>query len=529
MPPADADSLRALARRHGIAPAWEDVGGVLHAAPEATLRAVLAAMGVDPARPVAGDRFPIAVLPPAIVVRERAQPVRITVTLPEARTRDTLHCRIVEEGARVHRQPFCPAESAATAEGVVDGTAYRSCELTLAATLPCGYHRVDLQTRFRTLARTRVIVVPDTCYQPEIAAGDGRAWGAAVQLYALASERNWGIGDFTDLRLVMEQWAARGADVVGVNPLHALFLAEPERASPYSASSRLFLNPLYLDVEGIADHAESDAAREQVRAPPFQMRLRALRDGELVDYGAVAAAKREVLETLFAHFAERHLRPGSARGREFRAWTDAQGEPLRRFALFEALHEHLAAGGPRRRRLAALARAVPGPGVARDEALRPRAARADRVLLVPAVAVRAAARRRAVHRDGGGAGDRPVPRPRGVGRGRGRRRLGPAAAVRVGGGRRRAPRRLQSARPELGPRAAAARGARRRRLRALDRGAAPEHARHRGTAHRPRDGAVAAVLDSRRGRAGAGHVRANTRTTRCSASSRWRACATAAW
>jgi (1->4)-alpha-D-glucan 1-alpha-D-glucosylmutase len=345
MVPAPDAALRALALRHGIAPAYRDIFGVEHAAPEATLRALLAAMGVDVdaggASGAAGAEAAAGiVLPPAVVVRQREQPVHLSVSLPASRLRETLHCRVVEEGGRTHRQAFRPAESAASAEVVIAGTPYRVCELTLAPALPTGYHRVDLQTRFRSLAHAQVIVVPDTCYQPDVAAGDGRAWGAAVQLYTLRSERNWGVGDFTDLRIVVEQWAARGADAVGINPLHALFLAEPERASPYSASSRLFLNPLYLDVEGIPDHGECDAAREKVRAPPFQMRLAALRRAERVDYAGVAAAKREILETLYAHFRERHLRRHTPRGREFRAYVAAQGEPLRRFALFEALHEH---------------------------------------------------------------------------------------------------------------------------------------------------------------------------------------------
>ena len=88
MPPADASSLQALARRHGIALAYHDIRGSERAAPEATLRALLAAMGVDPAQ--ADAAFSRRVLAPAIVAPAREQPVRISVTLPESRTRETL-------------------------------------------------------------------------------------------------------------------------------------------------------------------------------------------------------------------------------------------------------------------------------------------------------------------------------------------------------------------------------------------------------------------------------------------------------
>ena len=67
---------------------------------------------------------------------------------------------------------------------------------------------------------------------------DQRAWGLAVQTYALRSDRNWGIGDFEDLARFAEFAASLGADFVGVNPLHALFMADPSRISPYSPSTR---------------------------------------------------------------------------------------------------------------------------------------------------------------------------------------------------------------------------------------------------------------------------------------------------
>ena len=80
----------------------------------------------------------------------------------------------------------------------------------------------------------KVRLATGRCYQPAVLE-ERRLWGFMVQLYGLRSERNWGIGDFTDLRPLIEIAAGLGAALVGVNPLHAtrgkpLQPLEPPRA-----------------------------------------------------------------------------------------------------------------------------------------------------------------------------------------------------------------------------------------------------------------------------------------------------------
>lgn len=157
--------------------------------------------------------------------------------------------------------------------------------------------------------------------------GDGsRVWGLAVQLYALKSRRNWGHGDFGDLRRLIEIVATRGAAAIGLNPLHALFPERPEQASPYGPNSRLFLNILYIDVTAIPEFAGLDAEEEREAAR--------LRDLPFLDYGAVAALKLEALKR--AHKAFR-TKAAAERRVDFDAFRAEQGEALLRFACFEVL------------------------------------------------------------------------------------------------------------------------------------------------------------------------------------------------
>src|SRR5258706_2870004 len=178
-----------------------------------------------------------------------------------------------------------------------------------------------------------LIVAPTRCYRPAALAGDGRVWGLAVQLPSLRSRRNWGSGDFRDLTTLIDFAADAGADVIGLNPLHALKAIEPQRASPYSPSSRLFGNPLYLDIEAIPEFASCESARRAVAEPRFQARLRALRESTLVDFVGLAAAKREILELLYRCFRDRHRGAGDARDAAFEGFLAAGGGYLRRSAL----------------------------------------------------------------------------------------------------------------------------------------------------------------------------------------------------
>ncbi len=186
------------------------------------------------------------------------------------------------------------------------------------------------------------MIHPSHAYVPP-ALENGRSWGFAANLYALRSQRNWGVGDFTDLRALVRIAAAVGAGIVGVNPLHALHYNSPESASPYSPTSRYFRNPIYIDVEAVPEFASADpraeALRNRVRSGTFADTLAALRASANVKYADVARAKWWALERLYAIARSQT----GERAEAFAEFVRLGGERLERFAVYEALGEHFVA------------------------------------------------------------------------------------------------------------------------------------------------------------------------------------------
>ncbi|ENM5881026.1 4-alpha-glucanotransferase [Vibrio metoecus] len=208
--------------------------------------------------------------------------------------------------------------------------------------LPLGYHTLLIARKRRKAPyQMTLIVTPQACYkQPALAQGK-KLWGPSIQLYTLRTQHNWGMGDFGDLKQLVADIASRGGDFVGLNPIHALFPANPEGASPYSPSSRRWLNILYIDVSSVPEFALSAEAQQKVGSPEFQLRLQKVRDAHWVNYSEVAELKMSVLPLLFAEFKKRHLDKHSDRAHAFLNFVEQGGESLLHQAAFDALHAEL--------------------------------------------------------------------------------------------------------------------------------------------------------------------------------------------
>lgn len=352
-----AAALEQLCALCGIVPDYYDIWGRRRHISADTQHAFLAAMGVPAGTDsdVRRSRQELELrewrrwLPPVKVARRNGEAVEFPISMPASMARHRFEWALVLENGARESGELRPADLPLAAEAKMGGACFVRCTFTLPHTPDLGYHQFELCSREEDrerAVRMSLIMAPPQCYQPEALSAQGRVWGLAVQLYALRSKRNWGMGDFTDLKTLIDFSARVGAGIVGVNPLHALFPHNPLHASPYSPSSRIFLNVLYLDVEAVPDYAECDAARDLVLDSGFQARLRTLRATELVDYQGVAAAKFEVLGLLYLNFRERHLAAGDRRAQAFLAFQAQGGAALRQQALFEALQRHFHSSDP---------------------------------------------------------------------------------------------------------------------------------------------------------------------------------------
>jgi len=265
----------------GIEAGYRDVTGGWHDADPDAVRAALEAMGADPddesARPAGADVWVVPV----------GRPVDI-------------------DGGWLLR--------------LEDGTEHTG-EGPLPEWLPLGYHDLD---REGADGPVRLIVTPPACHLPP----GLRTWGWAAQLYAVRSERSWGIGDLADLAALGRWSRSLGAGVVLINPIHAVAPGDPQEPSPYYPSSRLFRNPLYLRVEDVPGAAGTSEVEEAAQAG------RELNSRPLVDRDAVWGIKSRALEACWRA-------SGARQGREagFAGFSARRGRALERFAAFCAIGE----------------------------------------------------------------------------------------------------------------------------------------------------------------------------------------------
>ncbi|MCB2052981.1 MAG: 4-alpha-glucanotransferase [Geminicoccaceae bacterium] len=288
---SEAPEGRALERKAGalgIEPTWRDVHGGVHRVPDAALEALIGVMtrGAD------------AETPPPPLLAEPGKPVAVSGEAGSEYVLETEDGLELEGRTRTWRD-----------------------RTVLDRRLESGLHRLRLDGTTRHL-----LVAPKKCLGPADL-GIERCFGVAAQLYSLREAEPSAIGDFAMLRRAAPVLAREGVDLVGLNPLHALFAADASACSPYAPSNRRFLNTIYVDPLQAADRLKLPKPAPSPEG-----------GGELIDHAAAWAVRRDALHVLFDGFEQR----GSPEDRAaFESFVREGGAPLHDHALFEALHAYM--------------------------------------------------------------------------------------------------------------------------------------------------------------------------------------------
>lgn len=316
--------------------AWGDEAKVS----DETLRRLLTSLGYDTSSDEkllasAEKKHKKDVLVPVLVLRD-GEPVEVELNLGTSARESEFSWRLETEQGEVlegYLQSQIVRDERAEGGPLV---------FALPKNLAWGYHKLIIsRKRRKTPYEMSLIITPKACFKQEDLNQHKKLWGPSIQLYTLRTQHNWGIGDFGDLKQLVSDIASRGGDFIGLNPIHSLFPANPEGASPYSPSSRRWLNIMYIDVSSVPEFALSAEAQQRVGSAEFQQRLQKARDSHWVNYTEVSQLKMSVLPLLFSEFKARHLDKNTDRARAFLDFVEKGGESLLHQAAFDALHADL--------------------------------------------------------------------------------------------------------------------------------------------------------------------------------------------
>ncbi len=336
----DQSVLKQVAEQARIADNYVSAWGDEAYVSDETIRRLLGSMGYDvssdEALKASAEKKHKKPVLEAVKVVKKGQPIEIELNLGTSARESEFSWKILtEEGKSLegYLQSQIVRDERATGGPLV---------FALPADIGLGYHTLEVVRKRRKLPYVMTLIVaPSACYKQQPIVDGKKIWGPSVQLYTLRTQHNWGIGDFGDLKQLVAEIAERGGDFVGLNPIHSLFPANPEGASPYSPSSRRWLNVMYIDVSSVPEFSLSAEAQQQVGSSEFQKRLQAARDAHWVNYSEVSALKMSVLPTLFEEFKSRHLTKITERGRAFLDFVELGGDSLLHQAAFDALHQQL--------------------------------------------------------------------------------------------------------------------------------------------------------------------------------------------
>ena len=278
---------------------------------------------------------------PPVSIYQRGDSYTFDVCLSIDSAADALIYLVTLEDGSTLEETLCATDFPLTGSHNVSDVEFQCYQVSLTIDLPYGYHTLALyeQGIDEPLATMSLIVTPSRCFIPESLEKGKKIWGSSIQLYGVKSKTNWGIGDFSDLKTLLLETKENGGDFIGLNPIHALYPSQPKNASPYSPSSRLWLNILYTDLTAVDEFSRNAFLQGKVNSTEFQHELSVLRNTEWVDYERVTELKISGLRSLFST-----LNNGSEKSNQrllaFNQFIEDKGELLMQQASYDALQAH---------------------------------------------------------------------------------------------------------------------------------------------------------------------------------------------
>ena len=310
--------LELLASRAGLAVDWIDANGRPQKVAPGVLRAVLAGLG-HPAS--TAQEIDASLLELQHIQQNKKLPPLLTADVGKGL--DLAHYFAPETPCEIHLEDGAILNLKLDAAAVLPGL------------IPPGYQSVSIAGQHFTLA-----VAPSHCHSTGDAVDSqtARAWGLSVQLYSLRRPGDGGFGDIQALENLARVAGERGADALAISPLHAMFSSDTQHYSPYSPSSRLFLNSLYASPGEILGER---ALRMAIDATGLAKQLHRLEQQTLIDWPAAADAKQRLLRALYEGFCQGE----NPLHEDFSSFRHCGGEALENHCRFEAIQAERAARG----------------------------------------------------------------------------------------------------------------------------------------------------------------------------------------
>ena len=149
-----------------------------------------------------------------------------------------------------------------------------------------------------------------------------RAAGVAIPVFSLRSSHSCGVGDFGDLRLLVDWAVTTGMKVIQILPVNDTTVARSWSDSyPYNIVSAFALHPQYLDLNALGP------LRNKKYMTVFLRQQNELNALNYTDYEAVQRVKSDYIRELFAERGRQTLEM-----EEFRLWFEDNKEWLESYA-----------------------------------------------------------------------------------------------------------------------------------------------------------------------------------------------------